>query len=62
MKRPPARRLRRIKNSAGAGENEMDAFRIIFTMFVLRLALPVGALLFVGEQLAKRGRTRDFGR
>ncbi|MFN2120526.1 MAG: hypothetical protein ACK2T0_09060 [Anaerolineales bacterium] len=40
----------------------MDAFRIMFTVFVLRLALPLGLLLLVGEQLAKRSRGNDYGR
>ena len=43
-------------------ENAMDAFNIIFTVFVLRLVLPVGLLLFVGEQLAKHNRSQDYRR
>jgi hypothetical protein len=39
----------------------MDAFKIMFTVFVLRLVLPVGLLLFVGEQITKRSRPRSYG-
>jgi hypothetical protein len=37
----------------------MDAFKIMFTVFVLRLVLPVGLLLLIGEQIAKRRRADD---
>ena len=43
-------------------ENAMDAFKIVFTVFVLRLVLPVGLLLLVGEQLAKHNRARQYRR
>jgi hypothetical protein len=40
----------------------MDAFKIMFTVFVLRLVLPVGLLLLIGEQIAKRRRADDYGK
>jgi hypothetical protein len=40
----------------------MDAFKIMFTVFVLRLVLPVGLLLLIGEQITKRSRTDNYGR
>jgi hypothetical protein len=40
----------------------MDAFKIIFTVFVLRLVLPVGLLLLIGEQLARHNRAHDYRR
>jgi hypothetical protein len=40
----------------------MDAFKIMFTVFVLRLVLPVGLLLLIGEQIAKRRRAHDYGK
>jgi hypothetical protein len=40
----------------------MDAFRIMFTVFVLRLVLPVGLLLVIGEQIRKRSQPNDYGR
>jgi hypothetical protein len=40
----------------------MDAFKIIFTVFVLRLVLPVGLLLLVGEQLTRHSRAHDYRR
>ena len=40
----------------------MDAFKIMFSVFVLRLVLPVGLLLLVGEQMAKRSRANNNGK
>jgi hypothetical protein len=52
----------RTSRAARERENTMDAFKIIFTVFVLRLVLPVGLLLLVGEQLAKHNRARQYRR
>ena len=40
----------------------MDAFKIMFSVFVLRLVLPVGLLLLIGEQMAKRSRANNYGK
>ena len=40
----------------------MDAFKIMFSVFVLRLVLPVGLLLLIGEQMAKRSRANNNGK
>ena len=39
-------------------EKEMDALEIMITMLVLRLVLPVGLLLLVGEWIWKRRQAR----
>jgi len=39
-------------------EKSMDALEVMITMLVLRLVLPVGLLLFVGELIRNRRRTR----
>jgi hypothetical protein len=43
-------------------ENAMDAVKIIFTVFVLRLVLPVGLLLLLGEQITRRSGAKHYGR
>lgn len=43
-------------------ENAMEAFKIMFSVFVLRLVLPLGLLLLVGEQLARRSRADHYGK
>jgi hypothetical protein len=42
-------------------ENAMDAFKIMFSVFVLRLVVPVGLLLLAGELLARRSRASHYG-
>ena len=36
----------------------MNAFEILFTLILLRLALPIGLLLLVGEWSHRRERAR----
>jgi hypothetical protein len=39
----------------------MNAFEILFTLVVLRIILPVGALLWIGERLQNHGRLPAAG-
>jgi hypothetical protein len=41
-------------------ENAMNAFETVFTLFLLRLVLPFGALLLLGEWIRSR-EPRRFG-
>jgi hypothetical protein len=39
-------------------ENAMNAFEVLFTLVFLRLVLPIGVLLLIGEWIQSRRRAR----
>jgi hypothetical protein len=39
-------------------ENAMNAFEVLFTLVFLRLVLPIGLLLLIGEWIQSRRRAR----
>ena len=52
-------RTRLAKVEAGKElENEMNAFEVLFTLVFLRLVLPVGVLLLIGEWIQSRHHPR----